>query len=67
MDNDNLLKYLNPAHFRPVRIMMGYAGELMFYYRMEEGSKEFVGLEILKHWSPYTPAMEPGKDYWLIA
>ncbi len=44
------------------RVMMGYAGELLFYYA-EDGS--FDSLEICRHWSPYTPAMEPGKDYWI--
>lgn len=47
------------------RIMMGYAGELFFYYATDGGPFTFDGLEIIKHWSPYTPAMEPGKDYWI--
>lgn len=39
--------------------MMGYAGTLIFWL----DDKKIVGLEILDHWSPYTPAMEPGKEY----
>ena len=40
--------------------MMGYGGELIFW--LDDAGKP-VGLEILRHWSPYTPAMEPGKVY----
>lgn len=43
------------------RFMNGYAGELIFW--LNEANKP-IGLEILRHWSPYTPAMEPGKIYW---
>ena len=42
------------------RIMMGYAGELLFY--LDDSGKP-IGLEIVRHWSPYTPRMEPGKEY----
>lgn len=42
--------------------MMGYAGELIFW--LDDAGKP-IGLEILKHWSPYTPRMEPGKVYHL--
>lgn len=41
---------------------MGYAGSLIFW--LDEADRP-TGLEILAHWSPYTPAMEPGKVYQL--
>jgi hypothetical protein len=37
--------------------MAGYGGTLLFW--LDESGKP-VGLEILAHWSPYTPAMVPG-------
>jgi hypothetical protein len=40
--------------------MMGYGGTLLFWL---DDAGNPVGLEILAHWSPYTPAMEPGKEY----
>jgi len=42
--------------------MMGYGGTLIFWLDAEGRP---TGLEIISHWSPYTPAMEPGKIYCL--
>lgn len=44
------------------RVLMGYAGELLFY--LDDDGKPF-GLEIVRHWSPFTPRMELGKEYWV--
>lgn len=41
--------------------MAGYGGTLIFWLD-DAGSP--VGLEILDHWSPFTPTMEPGKEYF---
>jgi len=41
--------------------MNGYAGALIFW--LDDAGKP-VGLEILSDWSPYTPPMEPGREYW---
>lgn len=49
------------------RIMMGYAGELLFYYAPDGSPFTFDGLEIVSVWGPYTPRMELGKDYWVYA
>lgn len=45
------------------RFMNSYGGELLFWM---DGDGKIDGLEILRHWSPYTPAMEPGKEYWTL-
>lgn len=43
------------------RLMAGYGGTLVFYL---DDAGNPVGLEILAHWSPYTPRIPAGLE-WL--
>lgn len=45
------------------KFMMGYGGTLIFWLDDAGNPTE---LEILAHWSPYTPAMECGKEYFTV-